>query len=197
MHFFTKKNNKNLKLAIQEASHYLKLKPGHKILPATTNRSEIYAIYQDESKQVGESFIPDKKKSIVKIGYQTEICLDDEVLCRISESDLIIFGPGSLFTSVLPVAIIPDISKAIKKSFSRKVFICNVFNQIETAGMTTDDHVNTFCKLSNLDILDDIIINNNFASDDKRLVRPVSFKSLKKELNAYMKYQELIQRMNM
>ena len=65
-----------------------------------------------------------------------------EAIRAILDADLIVAGPGSLFTSVLPNLVVEDIARAVRASRALKIFVCNVANQPgETDGFALGDHV--------------------------------------------------------
>ncbi len=60
----------------------------------------------------------------------------------IREADLVVLGPGSLFTSLVPNLLVPGIAEALRETAATRVYVCNVANQRgETSGMDAADHV--------------------------------------------------------
>ena len=92
---------------------------------------------------VGESAIPTARHEIVRVFLEPEaVPAYPEAVKAILQADLIIAGPGSLFTSVLPNLLVPGISAAIRASKARKLYVCNVATQPgETANFDVDAHV--------------------------------------------------------
>ncbi len=85
-----------------------------------------------------------------------------EVLQGILSADLIIIGPGSLYTSILPNLLVPDISAAIRTSQALKIFVCNVATQPgETDNFSCGDHVRAI-ELHGGSGLIDLIVQNNY-----------------------------------
>lgn len=83
------------------------------------------------------------------------------VLDAIAEAELIVLGPGSLFTSILPNLLIPDVSEALRKTSAVKVYICNVMTQPgETDGFTVTDHLKKIMEHVDLGGLDYVVVNN-------------------------------------
>jgi uncharacterized cofD-like protein len=91
----------------------------------------------------GESVIPKAGGPIERVFLQPEGVRAYPVAVRaILRADLIVAGPGSLYTSILPNLLVKEISQAIRSSEATKVFVCNVANQQgETDGFDLDDHV--------------------------------------------------------
>jgi uncharacterized cofD-like protein len=92
---------------------------------------------------VGESAIPAARHEIVRVFLEPEtVPAYPEAVKAILQADLIIAGPGSLFTSVLPNLLVPGIGAAIRASQARKVYVCNVATQPgETAHFDVNAHV--------------------------------------------------------
>lgn len=92
---------------------------------------------------VGESAIPKARQDIERVFLQPEsVAAYPGAIRAILEADLIIAGPGSLFTSILPNLLVPSIMAAIRASSARKVYVCNVATQPgETSNFDIDAHV--------------------------------------------------------
>ena len=85
----------------------------------------------------------------------------DEVINSIENADIIIMGPGSLYTSIIPNLLVKGVVDAIEKSKAPKVYICNIMTQPgETDSYNVLDHVNAIVKHTNKNIIDYIISNN-------------------------------------
>lgn len=93
-------------------------------------------------------------------------------------ADLIIVGPGSLFTSVLPNLLVPDIQNALRVSPAAKLYVCNVATQPgETGGFTIEDHCDALEQHIGAGILTTMLANNNYAvpwpaDSPSQLVKP-------------------------
>jgi uncharacterized cofD-like protein len=114
--------------AIRESCKVLNVRG--KVLPATLEQLKLVATFTDGSQVIGESQIPEAKKPIqtLALSPQAPKGLEEAVLA-IAQADLIILGPGSLFTSVLPNLLIPDIAHAFIASDAKKVYACNIVTQ--------------------------------------------------------------------
>jgi uncharacterized cofD-like protein len=86
-----------------------------------------------------------------------------EALAAIGAAELIVLGPGSLFTSLLPSLLVPGIREAIERSAAPCVYVCNVATQVgETEGFALSDHLAAL-RSHGLDVLlDAIVVNDNF-----------------------------------
>lgn len=79
----------------------------------------------------------------------------------IRNAEVILIGPGSLFTSIIPNLLVPEIAAAIKASRAPKIYICNVMTQPgETQGYTAADHVRAITRHIGQGIVDTVLLNN-------------------------------------
>ena len=118
-----------------------------RVLPVTNENVQLLADFDDGVTVTGESQIAEYKKDLTRRIVQAYLspehpaalpaCLD-----AIREADLIVLGPGSLYTSVIPNLLVSGIREAIHESDAVKVYVMNLMTQSgETAGYTAVDHV--------------------------------------------------------
>jgi uncharacterized cofD-like protein len=89
-----------------------------------------------------------------------------ETLHAILNADMVIVGPGSLYTSILPNLLVPDLVSAIRAARAFKVFVCNVATQPgESDGYNLEQHLTAVEKHVGKDIFDLIVANDNFEGD--------------------------------
>lgn len=141
------------------------------IFPSTRENVELVARFDDGSVVKGEEFITKKGGKIVEISLEPSDCTPPEKAIEIlEEADLILLGPGSLFTSVIPNLLVPDIKRAIQRSRARKIYVCNLVTQPgETDNFSASDHIKEIFKIASRDVVDTILVN----------VAPISEKVLK------------------
>lgn len=138
-------------------------------LPATSQSITISAETVDGKKVFGEETIDrgkyNGKRVLEKIFlHPKNPDVSNSVVESIRTADVLIAGPGDLYTTILPVLIIPRIAKAIKESSAKKIFIVNVANKpFETRGYTVQDYVRAISKHIGSFPFKIIITNNNFA----------------------------------
>jgi len=152
--------------AVIESSKVLAIRG--RVLPSTLDDMKLVAEMEDGTVIKGESVIPESGKKIKRLFTDPEHCLPlDDVLTAIREAELIIMGPGSLYTSVLPNLLIKEIAEEIEKSNAKKLYICNVMTQPgETDGFTVSDHVKTILRhVDNRKIIDTVLVNNYFPEE--------------------------------
>ena len=113
------------------------------VLPSTTSNLNLTAEFEDGTTITGESAITEYGKRIKTISCEPAgPAAVQEAVEAVQEAELIILGPGSLYTSIIPNLLVPDIVAAIRESDARKMYVCNVLTQPgETTDYTVGDHV--------------------------------------------------------
>ncbi|MGK7921167.1 MAG: uridine diphosphate-N-acetylglucosamine-binding protein YvcK [Trichodesmium sp.] len=113
------------------------------VLPATLTDVNLWAELSDGRVIEGESKISEAGGKIIKIGCTPENPPAlPKVLQAIEEADYIIIGPGSLYTSVIPNLLVPEIAEAIAARNIPSIYVCNIMTQPgETTGYTVADHI--------------------------------------------------------
>ncbi|GIW61660.1 MAG: hypothetical protein KatS3mg089_0512 [Patescibacteria group bacterium] len=90
--------------------------------------------------------------------------INSKVINALKNADLIIAGPGDLYTTILPVLVIPEISDFLKKTPVKNFFIINLANKpFETTGYSVSDFVRAVEKHLGIFPFDSIIVNNNYT----------------------------------
>jgi uncharacterized cofD-like protein len=153
--------------AVTESGRVLAVKG--QVIPATLHDVKLIADvrvpFKSRIRQIrGESNIPQAAGEVKRVRLEPDNPKAyPPALQAILGADLIIVGPGSLYTSLLPNLLVPDIADAIRSARALKFFVCNVATQPgETDGYSCDDHVMTIYKHLNSELFDVIISNNNF-----------------------------------
>lgn len=115
---------------------------GH-VLPSTLSPVKLKAVYSDGTEMIGESQIPQLGKSIARIHtIPKRIEPLPEALEAIANADVVILGPGSLYTSVIPNLLVNMICDALVNTQAIKAYVCNVMTQPgETDNMRASHHV--------------------------------------------------------
>src|SRR5216683_2254108 len=136
----------NFEHALRETSRVLAVKGT--ILPSTLQDVEICARFTDGSVVCGESAIPKASKPIERVSLRPEHpAAQPEAVSAILEADLIVLGPGSLYTSVVPNLLVEGIAKALIQTDALKVYVCNVATQPgETDGYNVQAHVDALVR---------------------------------------------------
>ncbi|MFJ5623411.1 uridine diphosphate-N-acetylglucosamine-binding protein YvcK [Peribacillus loiseleuriae] len=146
--------------AVQEMSKVLNVRG--KVLPAANQSVVLHAEMADGMIVSGESKIPFSGKKIKRVFLSPEkIKPLRETIQAIKQADLIVIGPGSLYTSILPNLLVPGIGKAVCQSKAKKVYICNLMTQAgETQDYTASDHIQAIYSHMNCSFIDCILVNN-------------------------------------
>ena len=133
------------------------------VLPSSPEPMKIIAELDDGRIIEGESKIPQATGKIKRVYCEPENPrVQEEAVQAILNAELIIFGPGSLYTSIIPNLLIPGIADAVKKSNSHKVFVCNIMTQPgETTGYTVSDHISALLEHAKSQNLIDVVVVND------------------------------------
>ncbi|MEG1073056.1 MAG: YvcK family protein [Oscillospiraceae bacterium] len=137
-----------------------------RVLPVTNADVALEATFENGTHVVGESIIAQFKKEqdcrITKVRLLPEHpAALPQTLEAIGEADLILLGPGSLYTSVIPNLLVDGVVEAICRSKALKMYICNIMTQDgETEGMTASDHVAALLNHSAPGLLDVCLVNS-------------------------------------
>lgn len=113
-----------------------------RVLPLTEDSVDLIGITDKGEEIVGEDELSHSDKKIVDVRYSKPIKVNSDVIKAIKSADLIIFSSGSLFTSIYPHIIAPDVVDAISKSKAKTMYICNLVTQPgETDNFKVSDHI--------------------------------------------------------
>lgn len=137
------------------------LKTRGRVLPASLDTVWLKAELDDGSMVEGQSAIAGSNRCCRQIWLEPRDARPtDAVLEAIAGADIIVAGPGSLFTSIIPNLLIADIVQAIAAADCPRVFICNVMTQPgETLGFTAADHLEALIAHTQSGIFDTILVN--------------------------------------
>lgn len=115
----------------------------------------------------GEESVSEHIKDIKRLRYDHDIKVGQEVLDRIMDADLIIFSPGSLYTSVLPHLLAKEVVETLRKTKAPLMYISNLVTQPgETDGYNVEDHIDVLNSYL-VDRKIDVVIANNGEVDAK------------------------------
>ena len=121
------KKGDTLEESIKELSGYLKIK-GH-VIPVSNEVITLYATMEDDSIVKGEKNIPSMNNHINKIYYDHDVKANKNAVEAILNADLIIYGIGSLFTSIMPIVIIKEINDALHTTKAKRIYMANCMTQ--------------------------------------------------------------------
>ncbi len=156
----------NMVKAIKESANVLNIRGV--VLPATLDDMKLGAEFEDGRVVHGESNIPEAHGQIKQLFTEPANCTAlPEAITAIGEADLIILGPGSLYTSVIPNLLVNGIVDAVTKAKARKIYVCNIMTQPgETTDYTVASHVNALFKhAGGRKIVDAVLVNNRLPDN--------------------------------
>lgn len=152
--------------AVKESSKVLSIRG--RVLPSTLDDMKLVAEMEDGRIIHGESNIPEANGKVKRLFTDPENCRPlEDVISAIKEADLIILGPGSLYTSVIPNLLIKEISQEIANSQAKKIYVCNIMTQPgETDNYTVSNHISAILNHAGSDrIMDAVLINDNLPEN--------------------------------
>jgi uncharacterized cofD-like protein len=137
-----------------------------RIYPSTRQNVSLEAVMDDGSIVRGETRISATKKPIRRVRLvPRNVKPLPEVLRAIEEADLITFGPGSLYTSIIPNLLVHGVAEAVKRSRATKIYVSNLMTQPgETLGYSAADHVRAIYEHTSPGLFDWIVVNNGPVS---------------------------------
>lgn len=138
-----------------------------KILPVTYDNVHLVARYENGQQVLGEHYIDEPKGElggykIVELEVFPKAKANKKALRAISEADLIVLGPGDLYTSILCNLIIEGVVRAIRNSKAKKIYIANLMTKYgQTSGFCASDHLREIEKYLGKGVLDYILMNKS------------------------------------
>jgi uncharacterized cofD-like protein len=156
--------------AVEETSSVLKITG--KVLPVTLDDVTLIAELEDGSIIEGESKIPllsiEKESKIKRIKTKPEISYPlKNAIDAIVNADIIVLGPGSLYTSIIPNLLVKDMVNIINSSKAKVVYVCNIMTQPgETDDMGIKDHVEAILNHTVDGFIDYCLVNNKEIPDN-------------------------------
>jgi uncharacterized cofD-like protein len=146
--------------ACREAGRILSVRG--RVLPATLINVTLNARHADGSETIGQRKISESEKRIAEIWLEPLVReAAPDIVEAIEQAELIVVGPGSLFTSVLPNLLIRDVTRAIRRSRAVKVYVCNVASsEGETRGYTLRDHIEALENHVGHGLVDHVMVNS-------------------------------------
>jgi uncharacterized cofD-like protein len=154
----------DLERAIAASSQVLAVRG--RVLPATLSDVRLWAELDDGRRIEGESSITEANGKIIKIGCTPENPPAlPAVLKAINEADYIIIGPGSLYTSIIPNLLVPEIAETIGKAKVPRIYVCNIMTQPgETQGYSVSDHIRAIDEACGKKLFDAVLVHRKVPS---------------------------------
>jgi len=143
------------------------------VFPVSEEPLVLYAKLDDGITVRGESTIPlesvKRGAGIDKIWLEpSDAYTSEKIIKRIAEADIVILGPGSLYTSIIPNLLVDNLVTAVNETPAEVIYICNVMTQPgETDRYQASDHLKSLFKHTKLTHLDCLIVNNGQLAPDQ------------------------------
>lgn len=149
--------------AIDEAGKILNIKG--EVIPVTLENTNLYALLENGQIIKGETNIDIPKHNphlkIKNVYLKPQATANKRAKSAISKADLIVIGPGDLYTSIIPNLLVKGIPQTIKKSRAKKIYVCNLMTKLgETNDFTYPDFVEAIERYLGGKFLDYVILNN-------------------------------------
>jgi uncharacterized cofD-like protein len=155
----------NFEDAIRETSRVLAVRG--QILPSTYSNVSLSAVTEDNEAIHGESKITERGGKIRRVFINpANAQANPDAIRAILDADLVVVGPGSLYTSVLPNLLVDGIKRAIEMSRTPRIYVCNVATQHgETDAFSVTDHYEALQEHIGSGIFHYIIANSNIPQN--------------------------------
>jgi uncharacterized cofD-like protein len=135
------------------------------VVPVAGRSITLHATLIDGTELAGQSLIA-RARGIRRVWITpADIQPSTEAMEAIAGADLVVIGPGSLYTSLLPPLLVPGIRDALLGSKAVRLFVCNVATQVgETEEFTLSDHLEALTAHGLGDVVDGVLVNDNFRA---------------------------------
>jgi uncharacterized cofD-like protein len=160
-----------------------------RVVPSTLDAVTLVAEVEVDGRTervVGESNIPEAGGRIRRVFLEPNARVYPAALKAIFQADIIVMGPGSLFTSVMPNLLVTDLAAALASTKAPKVYVCNIAMQPgETDGFNAADHASAILQHVPAGCLDIMLANSKLSvplNPETRLVQPVKHPSVQTRL---------------
>ena len=155
----------NLTKSLEALSSILNIKG--RVLPFTEDSAILVAHTKDGEIIEGESSITKAGREIDYIEYKNKVKATKEVISAIRDADLIIFGIGSLYTSVIPNLLDERVREALLKSKAKKMYVCNIMTEHdETDGYSVSDCIKQINHYIADNFIEVVVANNEIIPDE-------------------------------
>jgi len=159
----------NFEHAIEELGEILNMKG--KVLPVTTCKTHLEMVLKSGEVLEGEEeiYLSDKiDQGYEKIYLKPDPKLNPNVYDEIMNADVVVLGPGGLYTSLISSLLVDGLSEALQKTKATKVFVVNLMNKKgQTTGFTTSDYVKEVEKFTGKGVFDVVLVNSERPDDEQ------------------------------
>ena len=160
----------NFAMAVEMAHSVLRVKG--KVLPVTLEDVQLRAVYRDGSEVVGEVEIVEANKVLRKKIEAMSLVPEKpmvykQVVTALREADIIVLGPGSLYTSIIPNLLVEGVVEAIREAQGKVVYVSNIMTQPgETDDFTLLEHVQVIEEYLGIGVISHIVANDGWPDSE-------------------------------
>src|SRR5439155_3270245 len=149
--------------AVSESARVLAV--SGRVVPSTTDNVALEAEFEDGTTVRGETAIAAAGKEVRTVRLDPpDPRAHPRALQAIERAELVVMGPGSLFTSTLPPLLVPGIREAVRMAKVPRIYVCNLLQQPgETEGYRASDHVARIYEHVGDDLVDAVLVSRNRA----------------------------------
>ena len=159
-------NGGDFEKAVRETSRVLNIRG--RVLPSTVDHVRLRAEMEDGSFLEGETTIAHSELKIKRVSLiPGDAAPVKGAIEAIQNADVIVIGPGSVYTSIIPNILVQGIPEALRQSKARKIYVCNVMTQRgETEAYSAMDHVQAIEHHARQKVFDYVLVNTGVPSQD-------------------------------
>jgi uncharacterized cofD-like protein len=152
--------------AVRQTSRVLAVRG--RVLPSTLRHVQLEAELLDGTCVAGETSISAAQQPIHRMRLSDPDAEPlDEALAAVQAADVIVIGPGSVYTSIIPNFLVCGMAKAVASSRAVKIYVCNVMTQShETDGFSAADHVRAIIDQAGARVFDTVLVNRELPAEE-------------------------------
>jgi uncharacterized cofD-like protein len=140
---------------------------GGRVLPVTESNAQLKAELATGETRYGETNIVAARSRIRRIGFDRDIRPMPEAIRELVNADVVVVGPGSLYTSILPNLLVTGVASSISGLTAVRVCVANLMTQPgETDGYSLEDHLEAIREHTNADLFDYVLVNGSPIPQD-------------------------------
>ena len=148
--------------AVKEAGNILGIKG--EVIPVSLENTRLFARLENNFLVIGESNIDVPKHDgnllIKEVFLNPQVKANKGALKAIKDADLVIIGPGDLYTSIIPNFLVKGVKEAVKKSRAKKIYVCNIMTKYgETNHFTAEKFLSVLEKYLGKGVIDYFLVN--------------------------------------
>lgn len=140
-----------------------------KVIPVTTTQTQLCAVYDDGTEATSESEIDEAEErgAIKEIVLRPEATITHDAALALLRADMIVIGPGDLYTSLGQCLVVKGVTAALQKTKAKIVYNVNLMTKVgQTTHMNAEEHVATLERWVGKDTIDYVLLNNHPLSSD-------------------------------